>query len=388
MKKIFFLSVVVLVGLASCNDSSKKNAEQIIGTFESKNVPDKREVIFDIQATNETGTLVIAGETSDATLKSDLLNELNSVTFKDEITVLPDSTVGSTKFALVNVPVANLRSTPDFSSELVSQAILGTPVKLLKKSGDWYRIQTPDKYISWANDAALFPVSDTDFTNWRNSERNICKALNGQVFETENLQNPISNVTLGCILQKIEQNRNLIKVIFPDGRTGFIPSAEWDDFNVFKNTVQTKPEVVISLAKQLTGRAYLWGGTTSNSMDCSGFVKTVYFMNGLILARDASLQALHGQTIAISENYAELHPGDLLFFGRKANESTKVKVTHVAISMGRTNYIHASGMVKQTSFDPTSEIYSEYRKNSLLLAKQIINVKDEGIQEIKQHPWY
>ena len=111
-------------------------------------------------------------------------------------------------------------------------------------------------------------------------------------------------------------------------------------------------------------------------------------MNGLILARDASLQALHGKTIDISENYTELQPGDLLFFGRKASESTKAKVTHVAISLGGPNYIHESGMVKQNSLDPLSEIYSEYRKNSLLLAKQIINVKDDGILEIRQHPWY
>ena len=388
MKKIIFLAVAFFVGLTACNNNNHEEAEKIITAFESKNVPDKRELIFDIHAINENGTLVIAGETSDAKLKAGILSELESLTFKDEIVVLPDSTVNETKFALVNVPVANLRSNPEHSAEMASQAILGTPVRLLKKDGYWYRIQTPDKYISWVDDAAIITVSDSDFSKWRNSERIICKVLNGLVFETEDLQKPISDVTLGCILQKTEQSKNRIKVVFPDGRVGYVPSAEWDDFNVFRNTVQPKPEAIISLAKQLTGRAYLWGGTSSNIMDCSGFVKTVYFMHGLILARDASLQALHGETIDVSANYSELNPGDLLFFGRKGNESTNPKVTHVAISLGGPNYIHESGMVKENSFDPTSEIYSEYRKNSLLLARHIINVKDEGIQEISQHPWY
>ena len=388
MKKILFFSVVFLLWLASCNDNSKKDAEQIISAFESKNVPDKREVIFDIQATNDKGILVISGETSDAKLKPALLNELNALTFNDKIRILPDSTVGNTKFAVVNVPVANLRSKPAYSAELVSQAILGTPVKLLKKAGGWYRIQTPDKYISWVDNSAITPLSETDFYQWRNSERIICKVLNGKVFETEHLQNPVSDVTLGCILQKTEQVLNHFRVVFPDGRTGFVPTTEWDDFNAFKNTVHPQPETVVSLAKQLTGRAYLWGGTSANTMDCSGFVKTVYFMNGLILARDASLQALHGESIDVSENYTSLQPGDLLFFGRKANETTKARVTHVGLSLGGTNYIHESGMVQQNSFDPASEIYSAYRKNSLLHAKRIINIKDEGIQEIKQHPWY
>lgn len=389
MKKIVFISLVLFIGLISCNDSSKKESEQIISAYENKNVPDKREVVFDVQAVLEQDNLVIAGETSDEKLKTGLLNELSSLKFKDKITVLPDSTVGNTHFALVNVPVANLRSTPDNSAELVSQAILGTPVKLLQKTGGWYRVQTPDRYISWIDNAAITPLTDSDFVNWRNSDRLICKVLNGQVFETENLQNPVSDVTLGCILQRIGQNSNhLTKIIFPDGRTGFVPSAEWGDFNAFKNTVKPKPETVISLAKKLTGRAYLWGGTSSNIMDCSGFVKIVYFMNGLILARDASLQALHGETIDTTENFTKMHPGDLFFFGRKSSDSAKAKVTHVAISLGGTNYIHASGMVKQNSFDPTSEVYSEYRKNSLIVAKRVINSRDEGIQEIKEHPWY
>ena len=388
MKKIFFTAITILVGLTSCNDSNKKNAEQILSAFENNNVPDKREVVFYAKVTQKQGALVISGETSDAKLKSELLDELSSLTFKDEITVLPDSTVKDTKFALVNVPVANLRTNPQLSAELATQAILGTPVKLLKKAGSWYRIQTPDNYISWVDNAAIIPVTDIDFIHWQNSDRLICKVLNGKVFETENMQNPISDVTLGCILQKAEQLPNITKITFPDGRTGFVPTSEWNDFNTFKNTVLPKQKVVISLAKQLTGRAYLWGGTTANMMDCSGFVKTVYFMNGLILARDASLQALHGQTIDVSDNFKNLHPGDLLFFGRKANGSAKARVTHVGISLGGTTYIHESGMVKQNSFDPTSNIYSEYRKNSLLLAKRIINVKDEGIQEIKLHPWY
>ena len=42
--------------------------------------------------------------------------------------------------------VANMRSEPRHSSELVSQALLGTPVRILEEEGEWRRVQTPDKY--------------------------------------------------------------------------------------------------------------------------------------------------------------------------------------------------------------------------------------------------
>ncbi len=32
---------------------------------------------------------------------------------------------------------------------MASQALLGTPIKILKKKKGWYLVQTPDQYISW-----------------------------------------------------------------------------------------------------------------------------------------------------------------------------------------------------------------------------------------------
>jgi gamma-D-glutamyl-L-lysine dipeptidyl-peptidase len=70
-------------------------------------------------------------------------------------------------------------------------------------------------------------------------------------------------------------------------------------------------------------------------MDCSGFTKMVYFMHGIILARDASLQVRHGQPVNPGDSFENLQPGDLLFFGRKANEEQPERITHVAISKGK-----------------------------------------------------
>ena len=53
--------------------------------------------------------------------------------------------------------------------------------------------------------------------------------------------------------------------------------------------------------------------TTSDpgvSFDCSGFTQLVYKINGVKLKRDASDQALQGQTLSFIE---ESEPGDLAF---------------------------------------------------------------------------
>jgi hypothetical protein len=280
--------------------------------------------------------------------------------------------------------VANLRGAPSYSSELVTQAILGTPVKILKKEGGWFFIQTPDKYISWVDQSAIWPVTYSELNEWKKSTRIIFTGLNGTIYEDEDLSVPISDVTLGCILTQTAETVRLMEIRFPDGRTGFVAPQKWLDFHTFKTETEAVPENIIALAKQLSGRSYLWGGTSVNAMDCSGFVKTVFFANGLILARDASLQARHGREIQI--NNTQL--GDLLFFGRKATETETERITHVALSTGDSEFIHASGHIRQNSFNPDSPIYSEYRKNSFVKAMRIIGFEGDGIQHIKNHSWY
>lgn len=242
----------------------------------------------------------------------------------------------------------------------------------------------------------LFPVifllTSTGFLLFRHySEEEIMRHfLEGnfaEIFTDERMEHPLSDVCMGNILEVASKNRRRLELRFPDGRTEFTANSGWADFETFKNETQPDTTNTINLALQFTGRPYLWGGTSSRAMDCSGFSKMVYFMNGIILARDASQQVRHDQLAEAGESFSQFHAGDLLFFGRMTADSTE-RITHEVISTGATESIHASGMIKENSFNPGSEIYSEYRRLSFMRGRKIIGSEGtEGIVWIKKNPW-
>jgi gamma-D-glutamyl-L-lysine dipeptidyl-peptidase len=81
--------------------------------------------------------------------------------------------------------------------------------------------------------------------------------------------------------------------------------------------------------------------------------------------------------------------GDLLFFGQKTSETSKERVTHVALSLGGNEFIHASGRIKMNSFNPESPVFSEFRKNSFIRARRIIGAENSsGVLKLNEHLWY
>ncbi len=57
---------------------------------------------------------------------------------------------------------------------------------------------------------------------------------NGIIFDNEKFENPVSDVTMGNILEEIESNPKAIKLKLPDGRTGYSESSNWLDFGNLK----------------------------------------------------------------------------------------------------------------------------------------------------------
>lgn len=97
---------------------------------------------------------------------------------------------------------------------------------------------------------------------------------------------------------------------------------------------QVRRDSVVTLARRLLGRRYIFGGTTPEGFDCSGFTKYLMRALGYELPRTAAQQAQVGREVP--RDPSQLRPGDLLTFGRGG------RVTHIGMYIGNGRFIHAS----------------------------------------------
>ena len=391
MKTLKYFSLIVLLVFISCKNETKiiSEIQEIHASIKTTFAPDKRVALFDIQFKTLNNKLILEGETTSKKAFSLLLDSLQTrkLTVLNKVRFLPDSAVGDQQFAVARNSVINIRSNPKHSAELGTQGLLGMSLKVLDKKGDFYRIQTPDNYISWVDKGGITKMNKEVFDSWNASKKIIFTKNFGYVYinASENSQ-IVSDITLGGLLQYISEDNQFYKVKYPDNRIGFIKKEAGIIYNSWLQNLVSSKENIEIIAKKMDGFPYLWGGTSSKGMDCSGFTKMVYLMNGLIIPRDASQQINAGKTVDIDLTFNSLEKGDLLFFGRAATQDKKQRVRHVGIWLGndKMEFIHASGNVHLSSMDAQQPHYDEMNKNRYLGSKRYLGVKDKDLINLKE----
>ena len=141
------------------------------------------------------------------------------------------------------------------------------------------------------------------------------------------------------------QEAGYILVLLPDGRRGYVSAAHVEPAPSFPSLVFPKKEATAALqyAQDETalrekivqttlyylGTQYCWGGKSPAGTDCSGLAFMSYFMNGILIYRDAQIE----KGYPIHEiPYEKVKRGDLLFFPG-----------HVAVSLGGGRFVHSTG---------------------------------------------
>ena len=224
------------------------------------------------------------------------------------------------------------------------------------------------------------------------------------------------------------EKAKFVKASLPSGTAGYIPAENVEKFAEWAESRNADAENIISTAERFLGVPYLWGGTSVKGVDCSGFTRMVWFMNGVLLPRNASQQARAGKEVPVPvgidsmslsgtlpqadmktemlRRIAQLAPGDLIFFGTPTESKDSIqcrgimqdrkqayfcerqaasaavnripaKITHVGIYLGEGLFIHASGKVRISSLLPDRDDYYEL-SYKMLCARRIIGEEDKG----------
>ncbi len=383
---IIALALAVFPTAAQSSANMLAKAQTCIADVKARFAPDSRQAIYDIKAYNDNnGNLTVGGEVSDSTAASATRRALAEagIDYADGIKQLPYD-----KWAQVRISAASMRTAGRHSAEMATQAVLGTPLRVLTKGSDWWRVQTPDGYIAWIPSSSVVAKTPAQMQEWRKAKRFIVTSPYQirayKTPKTNGLRDVVTDLVNGCIVTVPGNEMSVVDgrvcVELPDGRTGFV---NVDDLTPIETWAAQNFDAgrILDIAYSMEGTPYLWGGTSTKALDCSGLAKVSYYANGLILMRDASQQAKTGRRIEAA-NWRSCQPGDLLFFG---NAKTG-KVTHVAIYDHDGNYVHSSGRVKRNSVDPESD---SYLTTPFLHAVRINgNEETAGITRARNHPWY
>ncbi len=366
--RFFVLFLILLIGSSCSNQEKVVNAfQQLQEQVGQQFAPDKSLAVFKFELKNEDGQWILRGETSIPEAHAVLWQKVDSLLkgqVVDSSVVLPAQSLGDSTWAIVTVSVANLRRSPRHAAELVDQSIMGQVLKLLKRQGSWFLVQTPYKYLGWMTKYSFVRTNRVGVDEWTRAKRVRVKTQISRVFTRPDRSSiPLYDVVMNSTLKVLSVRGKWTEVGRPDGRQGFILSSD-------VGPLQPKGvsrEAIVKTAFSLQGIPYLWGGNSTKGSDCSGFTQTVFSKNGIQLPRDARQQALIGKTIVPEKDFSNVLPGDLLFFGPNEN-----RITHVGISLGGYKFIHQDREVRVNSFNPEDEDFNPYRLRTLRKIKRIL----------------
>ena len=299
-------------------------------------------------------------------------------------TNVDEETIEVIKVMYVNVNLANVRTEPTTSSEVLTRINKNKAVEVIEDVGEWYKIKL-DNNFGYISKPLVSEQMDTttsrnlEETRTEEVEQVVQQPVEEQVIksvyvnvEKANLRSE-SSTNSGIVssanrkdkLDVISEENGWYKVKLSSGnayiRNDLVvntleevvvpttPVIEANNTTSTGNTSTSTGEDVVEYAKQFLGCKYVYGGAGPNSFDCSGFTQYVYKNFGIYLSHSAVTQASNG----IYVEKANLQLGDLIIFRDWDNKS----IGHCGIYIGNGKFIHAANPSRGVVIDTFASGY-------------------------------
>ena len=247
-------------------------------------------------------------------------------------------------YAYCNVSAMPMRREPSHSSEQVNEVLFGERVEVLDiDDRDWALIRCEwDEYEGWCKTGQLTLISKKEYM--KAAKYIITHPGAKLLFEEGEMWLPA-----GAELTGLKNSR--ISIYDKPGK-----------FKGKKQPVkdlETSADLLLKYATQYLNTPYIWGGRSSKGIDCSGLTQMAYKLCGKTISRDASQQAMEGETVDFLQH---ARCGDLAFF-----DNAEGRIVHVGFLIDAHTILHAtetSGRVVIDRIDPGGIISRTLKKRT------------------------
>jgi hypothetical protein len=288
---------------------------------------DPRTSLFDIKIDSESnGTLTLSGRVLD---KSQL-DELPRLFPSRKLDAASIRILNAENHAPARVHVTTnltgLYDRPTFGMPLSSELHYGTELEVLDEQDRWVFTRQADGYLGWAYRPYLGEGSAPAATHLVLAP---VIELRSQPNETGEVLTRVMSGT-GVTVEETRDGWSQVKA----NRSGWIQSRHLRSVTDLPNSLEEKRDFIIKDSQHMIGIPYLWGGTSGNGIDCSGFARLLHRWVGINIPRDADMQWNAAKPVE-----PPYEVGDLFFF---AEDDSKRNISHVGISLGGWRMIHSS----------------------------------------------
>lgn len=296
----------------------------------------------------------------------------------------------ASEWGIVNISVSNLHKSDCPMTEMTGQALLGMPVKILG-DGVWPEVLTPDGTRGRMDGHVVIRLTRRELSAWNKSQQVIVTTPVSHVYNAPGRSAEIvSEVVGGNRLMYLGTKGSYFRVEFPDGRQGYLPRSHSEELDVWRNRLKNTPEGLVETARSMLGVPYLWGGMSAKGVDAPGFISTVFRAHDILIPRRLHNMARVGMRMPIEPERWNLHPADLLVFGKRGTAEESEELLHVGLYIGNQHLIHADSRVRISGIapgDPTGEPRLAAR---LLRAQRLLPYvnREPSIMTTEQSPYY
>ena len=214
-----------------------------------------------------------------------------------------------------NKSIGNINLRPFLNSEVTSQILYGEKFKILSKSKGWLKIKTKyDNYTGF--------IKSQKFLKKFKPTNKVCK-LKSRIFKKKG--------------NKFFQTKNFL--YFGSGISVTNKRKEFFEFEKNKwikisdtKKINHSEKNLVKILKLFLNVKYLWGGKSSEGIDCSALIQIFFYYNRIFFPRDTKDQLKYLRKISNRKNYKK----NIIFWKG-----------HIAYCLNKKNLIHAYGPKKK-----------------------------------------